>query len=1447
MKLLYQTGILIVVTGLSSLTYAAGVPEPQDGDRVLFMGDTSFEREGDYGHLEAHFTAAFPDRTLSFRNLAWAADTPLGRSRASFDWNQPASVWLQRVKEQVALVKPTVAFLSYGSTAALDLRETPAEAQAHQLEKFKADLMLLMDAIAAVAPQPVHFILLGPTPHGDHGGCSSACREQARTALTACNHAIAAVATARQADFLSLLDWSPRAFATRRRGMTVDGVTLTESGYAQLADYLQRQLFPARRVPSGKAYELLRAAIRKKNELFFHRWRPANWTYLFGFRKHEQGQNAREIPEFDPLIAEWETRIGGLRNLKHQDAAIVAEAQRQLLKPPREHRDPNYRQQTLPTFEIADGFEVTLWAEDPMLYKPIQMNWDDRGRLWVASSRVYPQISPGQDPGDAIIVLEDTDDDGKADQSTVFAEGLLIPTGVVPDNAGGCYVAASHQLLHFADRNQDGRADEKTIVLSSFGTEDTHHNLHTLRWGYDGHLYLQQSLYTHSHLETPYGVRRLNSGGIWRFNPDTWHLEVFLKGPCNPWGHHWDQAGNDFFTDGAGFKGIYHALEGATYFTYTDMRREAESITPGAWPKFCSLELIRGGGFPADWQGDAITCDFRAHRVVRFKLNENGATFHGKEMPDLLRSTNVTFRPIDLRMGPDGALYVADWANPIIQHGEVDFRDPRRDHEHGRIWRVTAKNHRPAPPADLSKLRLEPLLDRTLSDNGWEQEQARRRAALTLKTLRPATATQKLSQWWRGQNAARAPLEALWLTEAAALTDPQLVQVLATADNADFRAAAARHLANHPTTGNASNLLVALVHDPSPRVRREALRALARIPTARSAELALGVLNQPMDPTLDYALWLTINDLAEPWIAALASGAWSPDGREKQLEFGLQALPAAQTSRVLGQLLASRPLTRDGRGPWIEIIGAAGTPNELRQLFDQVLSHGFGTPATLRALHALGEAFRLREQKPAGSLTEIHRLLDEPEEAIQLAALQLGGAWQALGGQENRLGQMAGQSATSPALRTAAFKALRQLGQSATPALLTLTAQDQPADVRRAAAAALAAIDLKAALPRILEMAATISDEATALALWRELLTNKGAAAALRAALPGVHLPSAVATAGTKAAREGGRNDVELAAAFATAGGLSLDTAALNDAAIRELAAQAAAQGNPHRGEMIYRRPDLACMTCHAIGGAGGQVGPDLTSIGASAPLDYLVESLVLPSARIKEGYAAVNIDTTDGQSLTGTLARETPEEVVLRNLQNAEVHIAKRNIEHRQNGTLSLMPSGLLDPLSAAEQADLIAFLAQLGKPGDFDASPGGVARRWCIYPVLPTDQQNNQSGRMWTAPLTDKMWWPAYTLTDGRLNQDALVAAHQKQKWAGLLEVVAAVDLTLPQAGKVTFQLQAGAGELWVDSRRIGGPGQSIADLSAGVHRVLVRINPQHLPATLSLRASDGTFRLN
>ncbi|MEM7233176.1 MAG: PVC-type heme-binding CxxCH protein, partial [Planctomycetota bacterium] len=363
--------------------------------------------------------------------------------------------------------------------------------------------------------------------------------------------------------------------------------------------------------------------------------------------------------------------------------ASTAVAQRNL----RDIPDPSPEGQ-LKTFRVADGFAVNLYASDPVVTKPIQIAFDERGRLWVASSRVYPQIRPGQPEDDRVLILEDRDRDGTAEHVTVFARGLLMPTGVLPGD-GGAYVALGNELVHFADRDGDGVADERRVVLSGFGLEDTHHIFHSLRWGPDGKMYFNQSYYIQSHIETPYGPRRLDGGGVWQYDPVTGRLEIFVRGMVNSWGHRWDTFGQSFCTDGAFGEGINYVFPGSTFVASPGTVRKLRGLNPGN-PKHAGLERLTGEHFPEAWRDRWITADFRANRINSFTVTEDGRSsgYAGRKRDDLLSSTHVAFRPVDMTMGPDGAIYFADWYNPIIQHGEVNFKDERRDHVHGRIWRV---------------------------------------------------------------------------------------------------------------------------------------------------------------------------------------------------------------------------------------------------------------------------------------------------------------------------------------------------------------------------------------------------------------------------------------------------------------------------------------------------------------------------------------------------------------------------------------------------------------------------------------------------------------------------------------------------------------------------------------------------------------------------------------
>ena len=1398
--------------------------ELREGDRVVLLGDTLIEREQYHGWIELMLTARFPERNVTFRNLGWSGDTPAGDSRFGLSLLQagkePANEgWTQLVK-QLEDAKPTVVFVGYGMAASF-------EGEAGR-EKFRADYQRLLDTLAKISPG-ARVVLVGPVRHENLGApWADPARHNAELERTSA--VVRELAAQRSATFFPLNEAlrgpMERAAAAGGSRLTDNGIHLNGAGYRVAAEALEDGLFGGGE-PGGwrtsAAVEPLRQSILRKNEWFFHRSRPANMAYIFGFRKREQGNNAVEVLKFDGFVAEEEKRIAQLRGLKA--GATVPEIPRRvgnlvMKSTPQPH----------PQFTVDDALEVTLWAENPQLNKPIHMNFDPQGRLWVASSEVYPQIEPGQAPTDKIIVLEDTTGAGRADKATVFAEGLLIPTGVAAGD-GGVYVAQSTELLHFRDTNGDGKADVRRIVQSGFGTEDTHHNLHSLRWGPDGRLYMNQSVYTRTDTETPTGIVRLRAGGIFRMDPRNQEMEVLYRGWINAWGFQFDEFGQAFATDGAGGSGVSWAVPGATYRTLAPARRELESVSPGAYPKFSGLEVIRSAHFPDDWQGDMITADFRAHRVVRFKVSNQGSAYVTKEMPDVMRTTDSTFRPLDAKLGPDGALYLADWSNPIIQHGEVDFRDTRRDKEHGRIWRIAAKGRAALARTDFTKLGTVGLLDRLLSPNSYEQAQAKR----VLVERGAARVQTELATWTARQTAPAARLQALWAHQALNLPVAALVAELVVTDDARIRAAAVRVL----PTADALAPLTKLVADANPRVRLEAVRALGKLGTARGAELALTVLDRPMDPFLDYALWLTLNELATPWLAAVRSGAWNFQGREAQLAFGLKAVEPTLAGGVLAQLLTGRTLPRDGSGPWIELIGSAGGAHEQRQLFEALLANGFDEAAAPRVLAALADASRLRGLKPEGDLAKLATLVESASAPTRVAALPLVGAWK-LSALAPTVVRRAGDGATGALERAAAFGALRDLGgATVVAALQTLARTGATPVIQREAVVALAGVDLAVAMPDVLAVLAATTGEADAQALWRALLAVKGAAARLTAQLPKATLPAAVAKAGLRPAREGGQNQ-PLVQALIKSAGLTLSEAQLTPEELKSLARQALAVGDAARGERIYRRPELACMACHAIGGAGGKVGPDMTSIGASAPTDYLVESLLYPSAKIKEGYHSVIITTKDQQELSGMITKETATEIILRNAANQEVQVAVKNVAKRTSAG-SLMPAGLIDGLLPEERLDLVKFLAQLGRPGDYDAAKGGVARAWSLYMIVSKNQHLGAE-RVVRGDETLAGWEPALSLVSGVLPGELIAGTYPAL--VNSRGLFAATRFESARGGKVTFTVGGGVKDAWLNGVPVKAGVSVSAEARAGANTLVLQLDEARVREGLVVRSGDVSF---
>jgi putative heme-binding domain-containing protein len=1059
-----------------------------------------------------------------------------------------------------------------------------------------------------------------------------------------------------------------------------------------------------------------------------------------------------------------------------------------------------------------------------MLHKPTQMNFDERGRLWVASSETYPQVEVGQTPDDKIVVLEDTNQDGKADASKVFASGMMMPTAVLPGD-GGCYVGQSTDLLHFKDTDGDGVADSKRRVLSGFGTEDTHHNLHTLRRGPDGKLWMNQSIYTRTDTETPHGLLRLRSGGVMRFDPRTEKIETVFYGWCNPWGHQFDKYGQSFVTDGAGGSGINWAVPGAMYFTYARAEKILGGISPGSYPKFCGLEIVESPMFPADWQGSMITCDFRAHRIVRFSVAEQGSGYAAQEAGDLLRTSDVNFRPIDAKIGPDGALYIADWSNPIINHGEVDFRDPRRDRVHGRIWRVSKKGAAAVKPVDLAAAKDAELLGMLTSDHRHDRETAM--TVLVERTMTPEL-NAAIQNWSVQAKDGRTRLAALWLREGLGMPADWaelglLSQVLGDEDGR-IRAAGVRVLGNQSLNGpQALGWLAKAANDPHPRVRLEAVRVLAKLSGPEPMDLAFQVLRQPMDRFLDYALWLNVRDRGDEWLKALLDGRLALAGRETALDFALANLPPEKGIEGIRKLLP-KPLPRDGSGPWLGLALKTADPAMMGAIYAQLLDGGFDAPAAATVLRGLEAAVSQRQIALPGDPLLLRGWFDSPAPETAAAALRLAGRLRVEGLLEPMKAVAANQAGLSP-LRAAAIDALSHFASdSARDTLVAVAGSDAPADVRRGAALALVRHHRPAALGAIRGLLPGLDDLVQARAFWQQALSLSGLSGDLAKAFREQALDPKVAALNLPAVPDIDEHAELLGVLRQQAGGAAMSGPTAES--ILSLAKLAAEKGDAARGEAIYRQPGLACIACHAIGGAGGKVGPDMTSIGASAPLDYLVESILMPGAKVKEGYHSVVIETKDGRTLMGRLLRSGGGSVVLSDAAGQEITLADSAILKRTDSG-SLMPANLIAGLKEQEQLDLFKFLSQLGKPGDFDATKSRAPRVWAVMPLTGAMPEGAAKG----SPALP--WMPINGTVNGTL------LAGDVATFAGTAtEILAGARVELSTAAEVTLKFPRPPLGVWVD-------GLAVKDgrvrLEPGIHKIVVH---DKAGADLRFEASAGTF---
>ncbi|EPR68170.1 PVC-type heme-binding CxxCH protein [Cyclobacterium qasimii] len=979
-------------------------------------------------------------------------------------------------------------------------------------------------------------------------------------------------------------------------------------------------------------------------------------------------------------------------------------------------------QDQMDRFQVAEGFEVNLFATDPMVVKPIQMNWDAQGRLWVVSSTIYPHLKPGETANDKILVIEDTDRDGIADKSTVFAEGLFTPTGLLPGD-GGVYVANSTEILHLKDTNGDGKADETKKILSGFGTGDTHHLIHTFRWGPDGLMYFNQSIYIYSHVETPYGIRRLEGGGVWQYNTKTQQLEVFAKGLVNPWGLQFDKWGKSFLTDGAGREGINYAFPGATFLTAPGAERILSGLNPGQ-PKHSGLDIISGAHMPAALSGSLITNDFRANRVNRFVLEEQGSGFVSKQADDLLWTDHIGFRPVDILMGPDGAIYIADWYNPIIQHGEVDFFDARRDQQHGRIWRITKKDSPLVKYPDLQNKTIPELLEALKSEENWERLQAK----LILKNKDEKEVKDALSKWIAALETSNTEyehhlLEALWIHQAIGDVNVPLLQKLLTAQNPEARAAAIRVLVhwkeNIPET---QSLLVTAIKDNHATVRLEAIVGIANFKTMEATVATLSALDQTMDVNLDFALWHTVNNLSPVWLPEVLKNPTYFGDMDKTI-FALNTVSDPKSTSLLAELYSSNKVPDKYLELVREKLAKYGTAEDLTKIYLQVINPALAnTENQLEDLEILYKAAAARKLEPQHTSSQLRTLLKEANESVEVKVLQLVGMWK----KADLLDLLLQKNVTgNEEVRKAAMEAMGKLDdEGSQEVLLTMAKTHKNESIRVLAISQLVkTAPEKAADAAIVLLTKKPSDTDTRN-LFAAFLSSNNATEVLANTLSSTGIPSETAKIGRKAMQEllplhRRTKDaaIKLKDALEASGGVlppEKMPQQLDNRQIYALGQEVKTLGDPVIGEAIYRRQSMMCQNCHGIGGAGGQLGPDLSSLGTSLPVDNIIKSILEPTESIKEGFELQKITKNDGGILMGYLINDGAREVVLRDMAGNENGIPKSQIKSLEKVPGSLMPAGITASLEKQDFINLVSYLSKLGSNGDFRVTNEKLVRRW-------------------------------------------------------------------------------------------------------------------------------------
>lgn len=852
--------------------FAGGQFRPDPNEVVVLIGQENFVREHKSGSLEARLMAGFPDAGMRFRSMAWEADTV---------YEQWRDLHFGSWQEQLQTAEAGILILQFGQMEAFD--------GVGRLLEFKAAYHRLLDQFAS---QTRRLVLVSPMPFEKPLASHAPDLTKRNADVAAYSNAVREVAEERQAIFVNLFQaLSDRSKETPR--LTEDGVHLTSDGLGIVGAFIADRL-GAREVGASLLSEL-KPVIQAKNLLWFDAWRPANWSFAYGDRVTQRfGTAAGGAPSLHDSFKQRRPMIERFDQVIHQLAKGES------IDVPPLHSMAEARvspvamtpEEQLATFETDGGYQVNLFASEAQdVVNPIQISWDERGRLYVACSPAYPQSLASIPPSDYVVVLEDSDHDGKADRHWRYAEGLNMIQGLEP-GPDGLYVCDFDQLVYLKDTDGDAKADERHILFSGFGVGDTHQLINSISHGMDGSLWFTQGLHAMSLVESPWGIKRLDRAAVWRLRPRTLRLDGFFGGGmagANCWGVVYDDFGQVFHKTGDrphGYWTVPGMVRGASPMgsgsrelanqSYAQSPEQYHSV--GAIfetsPKTTSIDIVGTQAMPDEIQGTALIGGYYGSVVELHRLEDDGAGFKTTQLPRVLRSTNNAFRPVDVSMGPDGSMYLADWYNQVIGHYQASYADPKRDKHHGRIWRISSTQHAPIRQPDLSSMTIPQLLDQLKSPERWTRYQAKR-----LLYYRPSLAVVAAADQWLESNGSEAKqngqllIELTGVYQAHETPRPSVVDGLLASTDFRARAYGARVAGEWAhQTDQSPKWLRKAVHDAHARVRLEAVVGCSYLQAEEGVSIATESLQHPSDKYLDYALRQSVRALQPGWMESWTTG-----------------------------------------------------------------------------------------------------------------------------------------------------------------------------------------------------------------------------------------------------------------------------------------------------------------------------------------------------------------------------------------------------------------------------------------------------------------------------------------------------------------------------------------------------------------------------------------------